>query len=117
MGNRFFNKGKLKDKKIVAALSQAAKDYDNGEIAEVRELLLEIVIAIDEWEKAEGIADTPGMVKYSQQYFMAIARQIKEECENHNFYYGEGVCKCVYSAVGETCPFEEGSGIPADWRV
>lgn len=50
MGNRFFANGVLKDKKIAAALEQAAKDYENGEIAEVRDLLLEIVVAIDEWE-------------------------------------------------------------------
>lgn len=52
MGNKFFNNGELKDKKITAALKQAAKDYENGEIAEVRDLLLEIAAAIDEWEDA-----------------------------------------------------------------
>lgn len=50
MANRFFASGELKDKKIAAALRQAAKDYENGEIAEVRDLLLEIAAAIDEWE-------------------------------------------------------------------
>ena len=54
MGNRFFANGALKDKKIPAALKQAAKDYENGEIAEVRDLLLEIVAAIDEWEDVEN---------------------------------------------------------------
>ena len=53
MGNRFFANGALKDKKIAAALRQAAEDYENGEIAEVRDLLLEIAAAIDEWEDAE----------------------------------------------------------------
>ena len=53
MANKFFSNGVLKDKKIAAALRQAAKDYENGEIAEVRDLLLEIVAAIDEWEDAE----------------------------------------------------------------
>lgn len=117
MGNRFFNKGKLKDKKIASALRQAADDYENGEIAEVRELLLEIVAAVDMFERVEAAIAESQNAEYIKQYFMAIARQIKEECENHNFYCGEGVCKCVYAAVGETCLFEEGSGIPADWRV
>ena len=54
MGNRFFANGELKDKKIAAALRQAANDYENGEIAEVRDLLLEIAAAIDEWEAAES---------------------------------------------------------------
>lgn len=58
MGNRFFSNGVLKDKKITAALKQAAKDYENGEIAEVRDLLLEIAAAIDEWEDAENEIDT-----------------------------------------------------------
>ena len=53
MANKFFANGELKDKKIVTALTQAAKDYENGEIAEVRDLLLEIAAAIDEWEDAE----------------------------------------------------------------
>ena len=46
---RFFKKGQLEDKKIVAALRQAAEDYENGEIAEVRDLLADIVCAIDEF--------------------------------------------------------------------
>lgn len=50
MENKFFANCELKDKKIAAALLQAAKDYENGEIAEVRDLLLEIAAAIDEWE-------------------------------------------------------------------
>ena len=49
MANRFLSNGVLKDKKVVAALNQAAKDYENGEIAETQDLLLEIVAAIDEW--------------------------------------------------------------------
>lgn len=53
MANKFFANGKLKDKKIVAALKRSAKDYENGEIAEVRDLLLEIAAAINEWEDNE----------------------------------------------------------------
>lgn len=40
----------LKDRKIVATLKQAAKDYENGEIAEVKETLAEIYDAIQEFE-------------------------------------------------------------------
>lgn len=50
MEMRFFKNGQLKDKEIVKALQQAAVDYDNGEIAEVRDLLVEIVQAIDEFD-------------------------------------------------------------------
>lgn len=49
---RFYKNGELQDKKIVAALRRAADDYENGEIAEVRDLLVDIVNAIDEWEDA-----------------------------------------------------------------
>ena len=54
MANRFFANGVLKDKKIVAALKQSAKDYEDGEISEVRDLLLEIAAAIDEWEDTQN---------------------------------------------------------------
>lgn len=50
MANKFYAKGELKDGKIVAALKRAADDYENGEIAEVHDLLLEIAAAIEEWE-------------------------------------------------------------------
>lgn len=49
MANKFIANGELKDKKIVKALRQAATDYENGEIAEVRDLLAEIVGAIDDF--------------------------------------------------------------------
>ena len=50
MANRFLANGQLKDEKIVTTLKLAARDYQNGEIAEVRDTLLEIVAAVDEWE-------------------------------------------------------------------
>ena len=50
MPNKFFAKGELKDDKIITALKRAANDYENGEIAEVHDLLLEIAAAIEEWE-------------------------------------------------------------------
>lgn len=49
--SNFFKKGELQDKQIVAALRQAAEDYENGEIAEVQGVLFEIVDAITEWEE------------------------------------------------------------------
>ena len=58
---RFLKDAELKDKKIVAALRKAADDYENGEIVEVRNLLMEIVDNID-WfmwnmEVADGNTD------------------------------------------------------------
>lgn len=50
---RFIRNGELCDSKILAALRQAAKDYENGEIAEVRDLLAEIVAAIDIFEDSQ----------------------------------------------------------------
>lgn len=44
---RFFKNGELEDEKIIAALRKAADDYENGEIVEVRNLLMEIVDNID----------------------------------------------------------------------
>ena len=51
MRNPFYKKGELKDKKIIEALKQAAVQYENGEIAEVRDTLFDIVDAIDDFEK------------------------------------------------------------------
>lgn len=50
---RFFRRGELKDREVVATLHQAADDYENGELIEVRDLLLEIIIAIDEFMDIE----------------------------------------------------------------
>lgn len=50
---RFYKSGKLKDKEIVSALRQAADDYENGELIEVRDLLQDIVDAIDEFESEQ----------------------------------------------------------------
>lgn len=48
--SKFIINDELNDKKIVAALRQAAENYENGEIAEVRNLLVDIVHAIDEFD-------------------------------------------------------------------
>ena len=48
--NKFFNKGNLQDKKIVEALHKAAEDYENGEIIEVKDVLIEIINAITDFE-------------------------------------------------------------------
>lgn len=50
---RFFKKGKLEDKKIEAALRKAADNFANGEIVETRDLLADIVNAIDEFAEQE----------------------------------------------------------------
>lgn len=46
---RFYNskENELEDQKILAALAQAAKDYENGAILEARDVLADIVVAID----------------------------------------------------------------------
>lgn len=48
--SRFFKKGELQDKKIVAALHQAAEGYENGEIFETKDVLIEIINAITDFE-------------------------------------------------------------------
>lgn len=51
--NKFFKNGELKDSKIVKALQQAAKDYENGEIIEVKGVLIDIISAITDFEMTE----------------------------------------------------------------
>ena len=53
MNMTFFKNGQLEDKKIVAALRKAADDYENGELIEVRDLLFEIINAIDAFAEVE----------------------------------------------------------------
>lgn len=48
---RFFKNGGLLDRKIIGALNQAARDWENGEVAEVKDLLLDIIAAIQEFER------------------------------------------------------------------
>lgn len=48
--NKFYKNGKLNDEEIVAALAKAADDYENGEIIEVKDVLIDIVIAITRFE-------------------------------------------------------------------
>ena len=48
--NRYFKNGHLKDKQIVQDLRQASQDYENGEISEVSDTLMEILDAIKMWE-------------------------------------------------------------------
>lgn len=52
MKMKFLKNNELDDHKIIATLIQLAKDYENGEIIEVRDTLVDIVSAIDEFEKA-----------------------------------------------------------------
>lgn len=51
METKYYKKGKLKDKLIASALRDAALMYENGEIVEVRDILLEIAESIDEFER------------------------------------------------------------------
>ena len=53
METKFYSHGQLNDKEIAAALRKAADQYENGEIIEVHDLLLDIVDAIDEFYAAQ----------------------------------------------------------------
>lgn len=46
---RFFKNDVLDDKSVIEALRQAAEDYENGELIEVRNVLAEIINDIDEF--------------------------------------------------------------------
>ena len=46
---KFIKNGELDDTKIAIALRKAADDYGNGELIEVRDTLLEIIDANDEF--------------------------------------------------------------------
>ena len=50
MKTKFVKRRELDDVAIIKALNQAVKDYEDGAIAEVRDSLAEIVVAIDEFE-------------------------------------------------------------------
>ena len=50
MNNPFYSHGKLKDKNIIRMLHKAAEWYEDGAIAETKEILAEIHDAITEWE-------------------------------------------------------------------
>ena len=49
MNERFIIYGKLQDIEIINALKEAVHDYEDGAISEVRDMLADIVKAIDEW--------------------------------------------------------------------
>ena len=44
------NDGTLKDKEVVADIRKAADMYENGELIETRDMLLEIINAIDDFD-------------------------------------------------------------------
>ena len=46
----FIKHGELQDIKIINALKEAVHDYEDGAILEVRDLLVDIADAINEWE-------------------------------------------------------------------
>ena len=47
---KYIKNGCLQDERIISALQQAARDYENGAIIETRDTLLEIAAAIDAFE-------------------------------------------------------------------
>ena len=52
---KYIKNGKLQDKAIERDLHIAAENFANGEIAEVRDNLLKIINAIDEFEDTYGV--------------------------------------------------------------
>lgn len=50
--SKFFKNGELQDKQIVATLHKAAEDYENGEIVEVKGVLIDIINAITDFEQS-----------------------------------------------------------------
>ena len=44
------NDGTLKDREVVANIRKAADMYENGELIETRDMLLEIINAIDDFD-------------------------------------------------------------------
>lgn len=54
---RYIKRGELQDERIARDLRRFADDYENGEILEVRDGLLEIVGAIDEYEEGKDDRD------------------------------------------------------------
>ena len=54
MEDRFFNEdsGELNDAEIIKALRQASDDYEDGEVSEVHDLLIEITNAIENFSIA-----------------------------------------------------------------
>ena len=51
--SKFFKHGELQDKQIVDALRQAVEDYENGEIIETKDVLIEIINAITDFESSQ----------------------------------------------------------------
>lgn len=54
METKYFKRGELKDELIIADLKKAAELYEDGAIIETRDLLQEIVCAINEFDTIEG---------------------------------------------------------------
>ena len=50
------SKGNLKDELIARELRKAAEGYENGEILETHDTIIEIAAAIEEWSKLQEAA-------------------------------------------------------------
>lgn len=46
---RYIKNGDLQDDEIIASIYMAANEYENGEVMEARDRMLEIIAAIDEY--------------------------------------------------------------------
>lgn len=58
MKSQFYANGELNDSKIIEALNEAKEMYENGELVEVKDLLVGIVSAIDQLEKHYEIEES-----------------------------------------------------------
>lgn len=51
------------------------------------------------------------------QELIAAAKLLKENCDAHSFYSGDGSCDgCVFRHEYPYCPLCDG-GVPADWGI
>lgn len=48
---RYIKDGDLQDEEIITSIYAAANEYENGEVLEARDRMLEIIAAIDEYTK------------------------------------------------------------------
>ena len=51
---RYIKFGELQDERILSSLEIAKREYENGELIEVRDRLIEIIGAIDDFTELEG---------------------------------------------------------------
>lgn len=101
--NRFFIYGELQDYEIKEALVQCAVDYENGEILEVKGVLIEIINAISAFERQEGTDDATNdtdnncrWCKYRRICELADQVNFCEDCKYYPCGINGAECKAGY---------------------